>query len=146
MFRRKWLTAGAALGLGGLAAALLPVLPALGQESPPSKAMILGSPVKITARGAAAKPWAYVACPRGTIGDVGLSLSERSGNGIASGSNEESFYCSGEIQTITLTVQASNRPFVPGVASELGFLSYCTQTKCSQVEPSKNVKLIRDRS
>jgi hypothetical protein len=133
--KKTWLGALALVTGGGLAAAL-PALPAVGQYSPPSTPIILRSTAPIVARGAAAKPSAYVACPAGQEAFLQIALTERSGKGIASGAGQQDFPCSGQIETVIVPVPATTRPFVAGKAFAQATLFYCDQGGCFQ--PTKN--------
>ena len=85
MSHRRWLTAGLALVAGGGIATATGVLPAVGQSSPPSTAIILRYQARIIDRGAVALPTTLVVCPANTPAFVQVNLTEHSGNGIASG-------------------------------------------------------------
>jgi len=141
MFRHKRLvgalTVGAVCGLVGVVG----VLPAVGKSSPPSSPIILGGSAVILARGAAARPFVYVACQPGSYTELRLSLSERSGKGIASGKGRvEQIPCNGQIETITIPVTAKGRPFVPGTAFAKASFTSCYYS-CGNATVSHNVKL-----
>ena len=121
MTRNRWLTAalalGAALGLAGSVG----VLPAVGQSSPPSSPVILGGTAHIVVRGAAALPFAYVVCQPGDFAQLEIQLTERSGHGIAAGTAyTNQLACNGLIETITVPVTATGKPFVTGTAHASG--------------------------
>jgi hypothetical protein len=126
MHKNRWMSVAAALVVGGGAAAALGVLPAVGQSSPPSNAIIVGSTAKIIDRGVAAKPYAYVVCPPGsTISQLSFKLTERSGKFIASGSGYTDINCTGEIETVTVPVTARAHPFVSGKGFAEAEFFYC---------------------
>ena len=142
MTRNRWLTAalaiGAALGIAGTVG----VLPAVGQSSPPSSPIILGGTAHIIARGAAVKPYAYVVCQPGDFAQVEISITEKSGNGIASGTGYvDSFNCTGQIEKLTVAVTAFGKPFVKGTAFGQATLLDCGQFNCGQATVSHKVTL-----
>ena len=131
------LVVGAACGLAGV----IGVLPAVGKSSPPSSPVIIGPTASIVARGVAARPFVYVACAPGSYNELRLSLSERSGKGIARGNGRVEVPCSGQIQTITIPVTAHGKPFVKGTGfAKVSFYS-CGRYSCGQTNISHTVKL-----
>jgi hypothetical protein len=141
MIRNRWVVGALALLVGGGIATAVGVLPALGQSSPPSSPVIMGSTAQIVARGAGANPFAYVACTPGFIASLTISLSEKSGKGIASGSGSTDVNCNGEIQTITIPVAATGKPFVKGSAFGEASLFSCTPSSCGQTTVSGTVTM-----
>ena len=131
------LVVGAACGLAGIVG----VLPAVGQSSPPSSPIVLGTSAKIVARGAAARPFAYVVCQPGDYANLRVTLSETSGKGIASGKGQVSVSCSGQIQTITVPVTAHGKPFVKGPGFLRATFSDCGYFRCGDTTVSHTVKL-----
>ncbi len=141
MIRNRWVVGAMALVVGGGIATAVGVLPALGQSSPPSSPVILGPTAQIVAKGAGAYPFAYVACTPGSYASLTISLSEKSGKGIASGSGSTDVTCNGEIETITVPVSATGKPFVKGSAfGEATFFS-CGPIFCGQTTVSGTVKM-----
>jgi hypothetical protein len=142
MTRKKWLISALALGAACGLAGTVGMLPAVGQSSPPSSPVILGGTARIIDRGAVAKPFAYVVCQPGDFASLTISLSERSGGGIASGTGfGDPINCTGQIQTITVPVPASGKPFVKGTAFGQATLFDCGFNFCGQATNSHNVKL-----
>jgi hypothetical protein len=142
MTRKKWLisalTIGAACGLAGTMGAL----PAVGQSSPPSSPVVMGSSAHILFHGAAAKAFAYVVCQPGDYANLTISLTERSGRGIASGTaTQYPINCTGQIETITLPVPASGKPFVKGTALGQATLYDCGYYFCGQATAYHSVNL-----
>jgi hypothetical protein len=118
------------------------VLPAVGQSSPPSSPVILGTSAHIIARGAAAKPFALVVCQPGDFAQLSISLSEKSGGGIASGTGyTDTIPCSGQIQTISVPVMAFGKPFVKGVAFGQATFVDCGRFFCGETTVSHKVTL-----
>jgi hypothetical protein len=142
MINRKGLLAGVALlAGGGIAAAMGPALPAIGQASPPSTPLIVRSTAKVIDRGAVAQPTLLVACQPGDLAFVSISLSERSGKLIASGSNGEEITCSGGIETIKLSVTPQLAPFVAGKAFGQASLQDCNPVNCIMTNVDKTITL-----
>ena len=142
MIRNKWLTAALALGAALGIAGTVGVLPAVGAKSPPSSPIVLGPTAHIIVRGAAAKPFVYVVCQPGDFVEVVVSLTERSGNGIAAGTGfADSFNCTGQIEKITVPVTATGKPFVKGTAFGQATLEDCGQFFCGDTTVSRKVKL-----
>jgi hypothetical protein len=142
MTRNRWLTAALALGAALGIAGTVGVLPAVGQSSPPSSPIVLGSSAHLVARGAAAKPFAYVVCQPGDFAQLSISLSERSGHGIASGQGYvDTISCTGQIQTITVPVAAFGKPFVKGSAFAQADFIDCGRFFCGEAQVSRTIKL-----
>ncbi len=141
MIRNRWVAGAVALAAGGGIAAAVGVLPALGQSSPPSSPVILGSTAQIVAKGAGAYPFAYVACQPGSFASLYITLTEKSGKGIASGSGSTQVNCNGEIETITIPVAATGKPFVKGTAFGQATFYACGPSSCGQTTVSGNVKM-----
>jgi hypothetical protein len=142
MIRHKRLIAALALGAACGLAGVVGVLPAVGQASPPSSPVIMGGTAHIVARGAAAKPFALVACQPGDFVQLTISLTERSGKGLASGTGSvDSFNCTGQIETITVPVSATGRPFVKGTGFGQATLFDCGINFCGNTTAFRSVKL-----
>jgi hypothetical protein len=141
MIRNRWVVGAVALVAGGGIATAVGVLPALGQASPPSSPVIMGSTAQIVAKGAGATPFALVACESGTFTSLSITLTEKSGNGIASGSGGTNVNCNGEIQTISVPVSASGKPFGKGIALGQATLFASGPIFCGQTTVSGNVSL-----
>jgi hypothetical protein len=133
------LVVGGAVGLVGV----LGMLPAIGQKSPPSSPVILLPAGNVVARGAAATASAYVVCHPGDYASLTITLSERSGKHIASGSGRANqIGCSGQIQTIRVTVIPHGAtPFVKGSAFARARFEDCGYYSCGQTAVSHNIKL-----
>lgn len=109
---------GAALAGGALIAGAVPALAAVTNNSPALKASIhIGSPDKISARGAAVTLTFDVKCPVGTFAQLQFVVTERSGNGLATGSGYPTPVCDGVKHTLAVYTQASGKPWVVGSAS-----------------------------
>lgn len=113
---RRTVTAVVALVMGGGAAIAIPAGVAVGLSSPPSTPIILRGTATIADRGVVATATALVACPSNFYGDLQISINERSGRFIASGTGYVSFPCTGQIETIKVPVVAYNVPFRAGTA------------------------------
>jgi hypothetical protein len=142
MTRKRWFGAALALGAACGIAGTVGVLPAVGQSSPPSSPVFLGGSAHIVARGAAAKPFAYVVCEPGAYAQLSISLSEKSGGGIASGTRYvDTINCTGQIQKITVPVLANGKRFVKGTAFGQATLFTCGSSFCGDATSSRSVKL-----
>ena len=142
MIRNRWVIGAVALVTGGGIATAVGVLPALGQSSPPSSPVILGSTAQIVAKGAGANPFAYVACdPSSFTASLTITLTEKSGKGIASGTGNIEVTCNGQIETITVPMAATGKPFVKGTAFGQASLFACGPNSCGTTNVSGNVKM-----
>jgi len=142
MTRNRWLNSALALGAALGIAGTVGVLPAVGQSSPPSSPIKLGTTAHIIAKGAAAKPYALVVCQPGDFAQLSISLSEKSGHGIASGTGYvDTIPCSGQIQTISIPVAAFGKPFVKGVAFGQATLFDCGRFTCGETTVFHKVTL-----
>ena len=142
MTRNRWfsvlaLVAGAGL-VGGLG-----IMPAVGDTSTPSSSVILGGTAQIVNRGAAALPFALVVCDPGDFASLAISLTERSGGGIAAGAGFADVNCTGQIQTVTIPVTANGKPFVKGTAFGQASLFSCGIDTCGESIVSADVKLLK---
>jgi hypothetical protein len=141
MFRRKWLTAGLALALGGGVAVAVPGLTAVGQSSPPSSPVILQTTATVVNKGAAALPTVLVACQPGDFAFLSVTLSEKSGSGIAAGTSPPTqVACNGEIETFVIPVTPTTKPFVKGTALGQATLTDCP-FQCVTSTDTENVRL-----
>ncbi|MDQ1468224.1 MAG: hypothetical protein QOH10_2639 [Actinomycetota bacterium] len=142
MTRNKLLVAALALGAACGLAGTVGVLPAVGQSSPPSSPVILGRTARILYRGAVARTVVYVVCQPGDFAQLSISLTERSGSGIASGAGfVDSVSCTGQIQTITVPVTAFGKRFVKGTAFGQATLFDCGDFFCGESNDSHSVEL-----
>lgn len=116
-------------------------MPAVGQYSLPSTSLIIRPAATVIDRGAAAVPSAYVVCQPGDYVSLNISLTERSGHAIASGSGSQDFNCTGQIETVTVPVAATDKPFVAGKAFAQASFFDCGPTICSQTNATRSVTL-----
>jgi len=145
--------AGLALVAGGAVAVTMAGLPAVGQESPPSTTIIMAKMATLFDRGVGATIKIRATCNSGDQGQVGVTLSERSGRKITQGSGYQTFNCTGGIETVTVTVVVGNggpyggsaAPFVVGTAYGQSYMEDCSPNYfCNQTgESNHNVKLER---
>jgi hypothetical protein len=142
MFRRRWLTAGLALLLGGGLAAAIPGLAAVGQSSPPVSPNILLSPGQIVSRGAAALVPVQLVCQPGDGANFTVSLSQRSGNRTTEGfAFEGPVICTGQIEILSVPLTPTPKPFVKGPAfGQLSF-SDCAGGSCATFTDAKTITL-----
>jgi hypothetical protein len=151
MRRKRWLTAGLALALGGGTAALIPVLPAVGQSSPPSSPIVLAHTATLADKGAVVNTTTMVACGAGDFGQLAVSLSEKAGgNNVAAGAGIQLFNCTGQIQRVKVPVAAggllgAGKVFTTGTAFEQATLLDCPPFVpfCNQSSASRSVMLTK---
>ena len=81
----------------------------------------------LVAKGAAVTVPTTFVCDTGQIFNVFLVLRQRVGNGLAVGAGGSGPYqpCTGETQTVAVTVTAQNRAFKPGTAAATLNLQIC---------------------
>ena len=91
MTKRHVLRLLAAVVVGGGVAFAVPVLPAVGQISPPAVVSVeVGDEATLVARGAAVLVPVEVTCPAGGTGFLSVRVTQRAGSRIASGSGSTS--------------------------------------------------------
>lgn len=139
-------TAVFAAGLIGVAAITfaLPVMPAVGQASVPTAAIRVKPQGKIADRGAVAFVPVRIACPAGMQAEVGVSLTERSGKNLATGTAYTERTCTGAFQTVTVTVTPTNAPFVRGTAFATANLILCAPF-CSGTTDQRGLRLVKKK-
>jgi len=114
MFRRKWLTAGLALLVGGGLAAATPALADVGITSPPGSPDTLVS-AQLLSKGAAALVTFRYLCQPGDSPSTQVTLTQKSGNGIATGTTflTPALNCDGLPHTAQVDVVAGENFFSP---------------------------------
>ena len=145
--------AGLALAAGVGGGATLAGQVAVGQTSPSSTPIVLSHSGSLFDRGVGVKVKVTVACGAGDQGSVIVSLNERSGRSIASGTGYNNFNCTGQIETMTVAVLAgsggpfpsSSAPFVKGTAFGQASLQDCNPNnfQCTFGDTSHNVKVTK---
>jgi len=134
------IAAGIALA-GGLGLAFaLPAGAVVSQESPPVAAVQVQSPGVLQARGAAVTVPVLVVCSPSHTGFLSLSLTQRVGSDIASGSGFTQVSCTGSLQTVDVTVTANGKAFRKGTASAHAELTVCNFT-CSTATDTRTIDL-----
>lgn len=136
----------AAIGIGAGLALATPVLPAVGQDSPPSVVSVeVGDEATLVARGAAVSVPVEVICPAGSRGFVSVRVTQRAGSRIASGSAGTSdFICTGATQTVDVLVHAQGQAFKKGPAVAEAFLSVCSDFFfCVSTSDTENIQIVR---
>jgi hypothetical protein len=121
MFKRKWLTAGLALLVGGGLAAATPALAAVGTTSPPgSPDILLGA--QLLSKGAAALVSFQYVCQPGDFPNTQVTLTQKSGNGIASGTTflTPAISCDGLTHTAQVDIVAGPSIFGPSGSKPFG--------------------------
>ncbi len=135
----------AAIGVGGGLAFAIPALPAVGQASPPAVISVeVGDEATLVARGAAVSVPVEVQCPPGSRGYLRVSVTQRAGSRIASGSAFTSdFVCTGATQTVHVVVPAQGQAFKKGPAFAEAFLSVCADYFCQSVTDTETIEIVR---
>lgn len=125
---RKRILGLAAIAVSGALAVAVPAGAAVQvqSESPAAGTVTLRKAANLGANGAVVTVRTVVVCPAGTTANLYASVTERVGNGIASGGGEELVACTGAPQTVRVRVaaEAGGRPFKNGTAYGTAGLSF----------------------
>ncbi len=145
MTKRHVLRLVAAVGIGGGLAFAVPVLPAVGQISPPAVLSVeVGDQATLVARGAAVSVPVEVRCPAGSTGFLSVRVTQRAGSRIASGSGSTNdFVCTGATQAVEVLVPAQGQAFKKGQAVAEASLFVCGPMFCGSVNDTENIELVR---
>ena len=145
MTKRHVLRMLAAVGVGGGLALTVPVLPAVGQISPPAVLSVeLGDEATLVARGAAVLVPVEVTCPAGSRGFVSVRVTQRVGSRIASGSaGTGDFVCTGTTQTIEVLVPATGQAFKKGQAVAEASVFVCGPLFCGPASDIETIRIVR---
>jgi hypothetical protein len=143
--RKKLAAITMALATGGLLAALSPANPAVAFFSPPLFLEVeIESPAQLVSRGAAVDVTLEVTC---TSADavVFVSVSQRVGNRVASGSGSEDIGCtrSGERLLVRVLASAQGRAFERGDAVVNAQVFGCVPEFCGSEDDTETVQLRR---
>ena len=135
----------AAIGVGAGLAFAVPVLPAVGQVSPPAVFSVeVGDEATLVARGAAVLVPVEVTCPAGSGASLSVRVTQRAGSRIASGSAFTSdFVCTGATQVVEVLVPAQGQAFKKGPAVAEAYLFACSPFFCGQVADTENIQIVR---
>jgi hypothetical protein len=136
--------AGLAVAGGAAAAAvLIPAGPALGFSSPPLVLQIHVNSASLVARGAGADVSITTRCAGIPEATALVGLTERSGNGIASGVTIAEVKCTDTSRTTTMlvTAGAGGKAFRKGPAIAQGIISGCTPTFCGSQEHQHTIAI-----
>ena len=140
---RRWVPIAIAITLGAALAATLPVLPAVSQESPPPPVVEIEDTATLAARGAAVLVTVTVTCPAGEEAYLQVGVSQRRGSRAANGFGYvDTLVCTGEPQTVTVPVLASNATFKKGVAFATAQLFVCGRFFCGSVTDAEEITLV----
>jgi len=138
--------AGAVL-LGVLVAAFVPISSAVALLSSPERwEVTVGSPATLEARGAAVTVPVTVTCPPGAFGaTVTLSVTQRSGNSVVSGSRSRDLSCTGAPQDLRISVVATtgSRVFKKGAAFGDATLFGCGYVCGTMATDGRTVEIVR---
>ncbi len=139
----------ATIGIGGGLAIFGPALPAVGSHSPPAVfAVEVGDSATLVERGAAVSVPVEITCPAGSTGFISVTVTQRAGSRIASGSGWNSdFVCTGATQTVDVLVTANGQAFKRGGAVAQAYLSICgfngNDFFCQDVQDDESIQITR---
>jgi hypothetical protein len=146
---RKLLTA--ALAVGGLAAAALPLQSAIAESSPPSTAVsyTVSTNAPLIARGVAIKVNFEITCQPGTfVYGQNISVAQAGRKGVITRGWADNFSpaitCNGSAQNVPLTVFAQNTAFTKGVALATSTIYACVSGEffnCRDYTETKTIKI-----
>lgn len=147
---RARLRLAAAIAIGG-GAALALMLPAgaavsLASQSPPVQVLTLGDTASLDAKGAVLFASVTVVCPPGSQDFLNISITERIGNSIASGTTNvqgSAASCDGTPQQLTVAVVSTQQPFKKGVAFAQANLDVCGFNGCQEASDQKNIQIVK---
>jgi hypothetical protein len=140
-------TALAALAIAGgaAAAAVGPASPALGFFSPPLLLEIqVNSPATLVAKGAGVNVIVRIECSGARTAFVNVSLTQRAGSAIATGSGSTEVGCTNANQTVLVLVTAQpGKAFKKGTAIADGVISACTPSfsVCGSEQDQRTIAL-----
>ena len=143
MHRSAWGRTLIAILLGGALAAAIPVLPAVGQDSPPHPVVDVGTG-RLVAKGAAVDVPLEITCNASRV-EVFVTVTQRVSKGVAAGSGFASFGCTGSGQDVTVRVRASaaGKAFIRGNAVIEAEAFGCNRRLCGSETDSETVQLRR---
>ena len=145
--RGKKALAGLAIAGGAAIAAVGPAAPALGFFSPPLLLQIhVNTPATLIAKGAGANVTVQIQCAGAQTATVNVSLTERSGSQIASGSGSTLVGCTNQNQTVLVHVTAQpGRVFKKGTGIADGFISACASNAkfCGSEEDQHTIDIAK---
>ena len=138
----RWVRIAIAISLGA-ALAILPALPAVGQQAPAT--VELGDTATVAARGAGLFVTVTVTCPADSdFADLFVNVSQRRGGRVANGGGfVGNIDCTGEPQEITVPVIAFGAPFRQGVAFATAELFVCGPEGCQQATDAEAITIVR---
>lgn len=148
MSARTWVSAVAAIGAGAALAVAGPALPAVGDSSPPGAfiEVEVGDSATILAKGAGVVVPVDVTCPAGTTGFLNINVTQARGRFTANGFAYEEVACTGETQTVLVTVSAQSGAVKRGQALVDAQLTSCPDfSACSTVRDTEVISLTTAR-
>jgi hypothetical protein len=143
--RTKVATAAVAILLGGLLTVFATSGPAVGFFSAGLFLDVqVESPARLLARGAAIEVPLEVTCNATGSVDLFVSVSQRSGSGVAEGFAFESVPCSGSGEQVTVTVQATGgKVFKKGSAVVTAEVFGCNEAICGSETDTEVIQIQR---
>ena len=146
MSKRHVLSTLGAIVVGAGLAVGVPVMPAVGQISPPTVISVeIQDEATLVARGAAVLVPVEVICPAGsTFRVLSAQVTQRAGSRIASGFGSTSdFVCTGTTQVVNVLVPAQDVAFKKGEAIAQASLFVCDGFTCQSVTDTENIEIVR---
>ena len=117
----------AALLVGATVALAGPGMSAVADESSPSGLQVkVNEPLTLQAKGVAVSVPVTVTCPAFTSASLDVSVAQKGGNGVVSGSRSIQVQCTGSPQAVVVNVTTSSRLFKSGPAFVEASLFGCT--------------------
>jgi hypothetical protein len=143
--RTKVATAAVAILLGGLLTVFATSGPAVGFFSAGLFLDVqVESPARLLARGAAIEVPLEVTCNATGSVDLFVSVSQRSGSGVAEGFGFEQVPCSGSGEQVTVTVQATGgKVFKKGSAVVTAEVFGCNEAICGSETDTEVIEIQR---
>jgi hypothetical protein len=138
----------AAIAAGAILAVAVPAGAAVRvqSESPSGAVVNLRNNATLGARGAVVTVPVATICPRGITANLSVAVTQRVGNGIASGAAYEGVACTGDRQVtrVPVTARAGGKPFKAGVAYGQAYLSfYDPRFGYVEVDDEHNITIVR---
>jgi hypothetical protein len=132
--------------LGALLAALVPASSAVAfLSSPQTWDVQVQEPLTLEARGAAVSVPVLVTCPAGAFASLDVSVTQRSGGSVVSGSRSREITCTGSQQQLTVSVLTApgSKVFKKGPAFVEAALFGCSYFCAVMDTDSRTAEIVR---
>jgi hypothetical protein len=133
-----------AIAVGALLAFTLPAGAAvsLQSESPPSTMVTLGATARLDAKGAVVFVPVTVICQPALFAELTVTVTQKAGGDIASGTAFTDITCTGSVQTLEVAVTANQTAFKKGVAFGEARLIVCS-FECQTATDQHTIEIVR---